>query len=249
MWEGFPANTTGGVNMSKRGKKYQDALKQFERQELHEVQTAVELVKQIASAKFDETVEVAVRLGVNPKHADQQVRGAVVLPHGTGKTVRVLVFAKDAKAEEAKEAGADIIGAEDLVQQIQGGWLDFDVAIATPDMMSLVGRLGRVLGPRGLMPNPKTGTVTLDVTTAVKDSKAGKIEYRVDRAGIVHAPIGKVSFSAEQLEENFRSLMDALIKAKPSGAKGQYVRSIILTSTMGPGIKISPARVVGAVTL
>lgn len=249
MWEGFPATTTGGVDMSKRGKKYQDALKQFERQELHEARTAVELVKQVASAKFDETVEAAVRLGVNPKHADQQVRGAVVLPHGTGKTVRVLVFAKDAKADEAKEAGADIVGAEDLAQQIQGGWLDFDVAIATPDMMSVVGRLGRILGPRGLMPNPKTGTVTFDITSAVKDSKAGKIEYRVDRAGIVHAPIGKVSFSAEQLEENFRALMDALIKAKPSGAKGQYVRSITLASTMGPGIKVSPARIAGATTV
>lgn len=235
--------------MPKRGKKYQDALKQFERQELHEVSAAVELVKQIASAKFDETVEAAIKLGVNPKHADQQVRGAVVLPHGTGRTVRVLVFAKDAKAVEAQEAGADVIGAEDLIQKIQGGWLDFDVAIATPDMMGLVGRLGRVLGPRGLMPNPRTGTVTLDVAGAVRDSKAGKIEYRVDRAGIVHAPIGKVSFSAEKLEENFRALMDALIKAKPSGAKGQYVRSITLASTMGPGVRVSPTRATGLVTL
>lgn len=248
MWEGYPANTTGGANMPKRGKKYQDALKQFERQELHEVRTAVELVKQIASAKFDETVEAAIKLGVNPKHADQQVRGAVVLPNGTGRTVRVLVFAKDAKAAEAQEAGADFVGAEDLIQQIQGGWLDFDVAIATPDMMGLVGRLGRVLGPRGLMPNPRTGTVTLDVTSAVRDSKAGKIEYRVDRAGIVHAPIGKVSFTADQLEENFKALMDALVKAKPSGAKGQYVRSITLASTMGPGVRISPARATGMVT-
>lgn len=235
--------------MPKRGKKYQDALKQFERQELHEVRPAVELVKQIASAKFDETVEAAIKLGVNPKHADQQVRGAVVLPNGTGRTVRVLVFAKDAKAAEAQEAGADFVGAEDLIQQIQGGWLDFDVAIATPDMMGLVGRLGRVLGPRGLMPNPRTGTVTLDVVGAVRDSKAGKIEYRVDRAGIVHAPIGKVSFSAEKLEENFRALMDALIKAKPSGAKGQYVRSITLASTMGPGVRVSPTRATGMVTL
>lgn len=234
--------------MPKRGKKYQDALKQFERQELHEVRPAVELIKQIASAKFDETVEAAIKLGVNPKHADQQVRGAVVLPNGTGRTVRVLVFAKDAKAAEAQEAGADFVGAEDLIQQIQGGWLDFDVAIATPDMMGLVGRLGRVLGPRGLMPNPRTGTVTLDVAGAVRDSKAGKIEYRVDRAGIVHAPIGKVSFSAEKLEENFRALMDALIKAKPSGAKGQYVRSITLASTMGPGVRVSPARAAGMVT-
>lgn len=234
--------------MPKRGKKYQDALKQFERQELHEVRPAVELVKQIASAKFDETVEAAIKLGVNPKHADQQVRGAVVLPNGTGRTVRVLVFAKDAKAAEAQEAGADFVGAEDLIQQIQGGWLDFDVAIATPDMMGLVGRLGRVLGPRGLMPNPRTGTVTLDVAGAVRDSKAGKIEYRVDRAGIVHAPIGKVSFAAEKLEENFQALMDALIKAKPSGAKGQYVRSITLASTMGPGVRVSPTRATGMVT-
>lgn len=234
--------------MPKRGKKYQDALKQFERQELHEVRTAVELVKQIASAKFDETVEAAIKLGVNPKHADQQVRGAVVLPHGTGRTVRVLVFAKDAKAAEAQEAGADFVGAEDLIQQIQGGWLDFDVAIATPDMMGLVGRLGRILGPRGLMPNPRTGTVTLDVASAVRDSKAGKIEYRVDRAGIVHAPIGKVSFSADKLEENFSALMDALIKAKPSGAKGQYVRSVTLASTMGPGVRVSPARATGSVS-
>ncbi|HHW98713.1 MAG TPA: 50S ribosomal protein L1 [Firmicutes bacterium] len=234
--------------MPKRGKKYQEALKQFERQELHDVSTAIALVKQIASAKFDETVEAAVKLGVNPKHADQQVRGAVVLPHGTGRTVRVLVFAKDAKAAEAQEAGADFVGAEDLIQKIQGGWLDFDVAIATPDMMGLVGRLGRILGPRGLMPNPRTGTVTMDVASAVRDSKAGKIEYRVDRAGIIHAPIGKVSFPAEKLEENFQTLMDALIKAKPAAAKGQYVRSVTLASTMGPGVRVSPARATGMVT-
>ncbi|NLW17305.1 MAG: 50S ribosomal protein L1 [Firmicutes bacterium] len=230
--------------MPKRGKKYQEALKQFDRQELYDVREAIELVKQIASAKFDETVEAAVKLGVNPKHADQQVRGAVVLPHGTGRTVRVLVFAKDAKATEAQEAGADYVGAEDLIEKIQGGWLDFDVAIATPDMMSLVGRLGRILGPRGLMPNPRTGTVTMDVATAVRESKAGKIEYRVDRAGIVHAPIGKVSFPVEKLEENFQTLMDALIKAKPAAAKGQYVRSVTLASTMGPGVRVSPARAV-----
>lgn len=234
--------------MPKRGKKYQEALKQFERQELHDVSTAIALVKQIASAKFDETVEAAVKLGVNPKHADQQVRGAVVLPHGTGRTVRVLVFAKDAKAAEAQEAGADFVGAEDLIQKIQGGWLDFDVAVATPDMMGLVGRLGRILGPRGLMPNPRTGTVTMDVASAVRDSKAGKIEYRVDRAGIIHAPIGKVSFPAEKLEENFQTLMDALIKAKPAAAKGQYVRSVTLASTMGPGVRVSPARATGMVT-
>ncbi len=234
--------------MPKRGKKYQEALKQFERQELYDVRTALELVKQIASAKFDETVEAAIKLGVNPKHADQQVRGAVVLPHGTGRTVRVLVFAKDAKAAEAKEAGADFVGAEDLIQQIQGGWLDFDVAIATPDMMGLVGRLGRILGPRGLMPNPRTGTVTMDVANAVRESKAGKIEYRVDRAGIIHAPIGKVSFPVEKLEENFQTLMDALLKARPAAAKGQYVRSVTLASTMGPGVRVSPNRAIGMVT-
>lgn len=228
--------------MPKRGKKYQDALKQFDRMQLYEVREAVDLVKQIAPAKFDETVEAAIKLGVNPKHADQQVRGAVVLPHGTGKSVRVLVFAKGDRASEAEAAGADVVGAEDVISRIQEGWLDFDVAIATPDMMGLVGRLGRVLGPRGLMPNPKTGTVTMDVAKAVQDSKAGKIEYRVDRAGIVHAPIGKVSFSAENLQQNFQALFDALIKAKPSGAKGQYVRTITLSSTMGPGIRISPAR-------
>ncbi|MGI6345134.1 MAG: 50S ribosomal protein L1 [Bacillota bacterium] len=229
----------------KRGKKYQDALKQFDRMELHDVTQAIDLVKQIASAKFDETVEAAIKLGVNPKHADQQVRGAVVLPHGTGKTVRVLVFARDAKAQEAEEAGADYVGAEDLAQRIQQGWLDFDVAIATPDMMGVVGRLGRILGPRGLMPNPRIGTVTMDVGRAVQDSKAGKIEYRVDRAGIVHAPIGKVSFETEKLQENFEALMDALIKARPSGARGQYVRSVTVSSTMGPGVRIHPLRATG----
>lgn len=228
--------------MPKSGKKYQDALKQFDRAQLYDVRPAVELVKQIAPAKFDETVDMAVKLGVNPKHADQQVRGAVVLPHGTGKSVRVLVFAKGEKVKEAETAGADVVGAEDIIQRIQEGWLEFDVAIATPDMMGLVGRLGRVLGPKGLMPNPKTGTVTMDVARAVQESKAGKIEYRVDRAGIVHAPIGKVSFSADKLEQNFQALMDALIKAKPSGAKGQYVRTITISSTMGPGVRINPAR-------
>lgn len=228
--------------MPKPGKKYQDALKQFDRAHLHDVRPAVELVKQIANAKFDETVDMAVKLGVNPKHADQQVRGAVVLPHGTGKSVRVLVFAKGEKVKEAEVAGADVVGAEDIIQRIQEGWLEFDVAIATPDMMGLVGRLGRVLGPKGLMPNPKTGTVTMDVARAVQESKAGKIEYRVDRAGIVHAPIGKVSFPADKLEQNFLALMDALVKAKPSGAKGQYVRTITLSSTMGPGVRINPGR-------
>lgn len=231
--------------MPKHGKKYQDALKKFDRGQLYDVRQAVEMVKQIASAKFDESVEAAVKLGVNPKHADQQVRGAVVLPHGTGKSLRVLVFAKGDKAKDAEAAGADIVGAEDIIQKIQEGWLDFDVAIATPDMMGLVGRLGRVLGPKGLMPNPKTGTVTMDVAKAVQDSKAGKIEYRVDRAGIVHAPIGKVSFPADNLERNFQALMDALIKAKPSGAKGQYVRTITISSTMGPGVRLNSARAAG----
>lgn len=231
--------------MPQHGKKYQGALKQLDRSQLYEVDAAVQLVKQIAPAKFDETVEAAVKLGVNPKHADQQVRGAVVLPHGTGKSVRVLVFAKADKAKEAQDAGADVVGAEDIIQKIQEGWLGFDVAIATPDMMGLVGRLGRVLGPKGLMPNPKTGTVTMDVARAVQDSKAGKIEYRVDRAGIIHAPIGKVSFAAEKLEQNFLALMDALIKAKPSGAKGQYVKSITLSSTMGPGVRVNTARATG----
>lgn len=233
--------------MAKHGKKYQDALKQLDRGQLYDVLAAVEMVKQIAPAKFDETVDAAVRLGVNPKHADQQVRGAVVLPFGTGKSVRVLVFAKGEKVKEAEAAGADVVGAEDVIQRIQEGWLDFDVAIATPDMMGLVGRLGRVLGPKGLMPNPKTGTVTMDVGKAVQESKAGKIEYRVDRAGIVHAPIGKVSFSADKLEHNFQVLMDALLKAKPSGAKGQYVRTITISSTMGPGLRINPARATGPV--
>ncbi len=233
--------------MPTHGKKYQDALKQLDRSQYYEVDAAVNLVKQIASAKFDETVEAAIKLGVNPKHADQQVRGAVVLPHGTGKSVRVLVFAKGDKVKEAQDAGADVVGAEDIIQKIQEGWLDFDVAIATPDMMGLVGRLGRVLGPKGLMPNPKTGTVTMDVGKAVQDSKAGKIEYRVDRAGIIHAPIGKVSFDAEKLEQNFLALIDALIKAKPSGAKGQYVKSITLSSTMGPGVRVNTARATGQV--
>lgn len=235
--------------MPKRGKNYRDALQKFDRHERHDVREAIELVQEMASAKFDETVEVSVRLGVNPKHADQQVRGAVVLPHGTGRTVRVLVFAKDAKAVEAQEAGADVVGAEELAEKIQGGWLDFDVAIATPDMMGLVGRLGRVLGPRGLMPNPRTGTVTLDIEDAVRESKAGKIEYRVERAGNIHAPVGKVSFSADKLEDNFRALMDALIKAKPAGAKGTYVRSVTISSTMGPGVRVSPSRAQSAATV
>lgn len=225
--------------MAKFGKKYQDAAKLIEENKQYEPQEAVELVKQTNPAKFDATVEVAVKLGVDPKHADQQVRGAVVLPHGTGKSKRVLVFAKGEKAKEAETAGADFVGAEDMVEKIQGGWADFDVAVATPDMMGMVGRLGKILGPRGLMPNPKVGTVTLDVTRAINEIKAGKIEYRTDKAGNIHAPIGKVSFDADKLLENFYTLIDTLIKVKPSAAKGQYMRGITLSTTMGPGIRIN----------
>jgi large subunit ribosomal protein L1 len=228
--------------MPKHGKKYQDAAKEIDRAVLLEPNEAVDLVKKVAPAKFNETIEVAVRLGVDPRHADQQVRGAVVLPNGTGKTAKVLVFAKGEKHKEAETAGADFVGAEDMIEKIQGGWLDFDVAIATPDMMGAVGKLGRVLGPRGLMPNPKTGTVTFEVEKAVKDVKAGKIEYRTDKAGIIHAPIGKVSFETEKLTENLHALMDALVRAKPSAAKGTYLKSITLSSTMGPGVKINPLK-------
>jgi len=230
--------------MPKHGKKYQDALKNIDRDTLLEPAEAISLVKTTAPAKFDETVEVAVRLGVDPRHADQQVRGAVVLPHGTGKTAKVIVFAKGEKQKEAETAGADEVGAEDLVEKIQGGWLDFDVAIATPDMMGAVGKLGRVLGPRGLMPNPKTGTVTFDVDKAVKEVKAGKIEYRTDKAGIIHAPIGKVSFDSEKLVDNFVTLLETLIRVKPAAAKGTYLKSITVSSTMGPGIRINPLKAV-----
>lgn len=224
----------------KRGKKYQDAVKQLDRNSFYEPLEAVELVKKTAPAKFDETVEAVIRLGVDPRHADQQVRGAVVLPHGTGKTRKVLVFAKGDKIKEAEEAGADFVGAEDMVAKIQQeGWLGFEVAIATPDMMSLVGRLGRILGPRGLMPNPKTGTVSFDVAQAVREVKAGKIEYRVDKAGIIHAPIGKVSFEPQKLAENMRTLIEQLIRVKPAAAKGQYIKGVTVCSTMGPGIKVN----------
>lgn len=230
--------------MPKLGKKLTDAVKQIEAQKLYDPAEALDLVKKLAPAKFDETVEAVVRLGVDPRHADQQVRGAVVLPHGTGKTRTVLVFAKGDKAREAEEAGADFVGAEDMVEKVQKeGWLGFDVAIATPDMMGMVGKLGRILGPRGLMPNPKTGTVTFDVTQAVKEVKAGKIEYRVDKAGIIHAPIGKVSFDAEKLGDNLRTLVEQLIRVKPQAAKGQYVKGISLSSTMGPGIKVNALKV------
>ena len=229
--------------MPKRGKKYLEASKLVDRTVHYDPIEAVELAKKTSTAKFDESIEIAVRLGVNPKHADQQVRGAVVLPHGTGKTVKVLVFAKGDKAREAEEAGADHVGAEDIIAKIQNeNWLDFDVAIATPDIMGQVGRLGRLLGPKGLMPNPKVGTVTFDVAKAIQDVKAGKIEYRVDKAGIVHAPIGKKSFDADKLLGNFTALMEALIKAKPTAAKGIYVKSVTVSSTMGPGIRFNTAR-------
>ena len=228
----------------KRGKKYLDIEKLVDSTMLYDKEDAVDLVQKTAVAKFDETVEAHIRLGVDSRHADQQVRGAVVLPHGTGKTVRVLVFAKGAKAEEAVAAGADHVGAEDLIPKIQNeNWFDFDVAVATPDMMGVVGRLGRVLGPKGLMPNPKAGTVTMDVTKAINEIKAGKIEYRLDKTNIIHVPIGKVSFGSEKLLENFQTLMSAVIKAKPSAAKGQYLKSVVISSTMGPGIKINSAKI------
>ncbi|MDE7060614.1 MAG: 50S ribosomal protein L1, partial [Lachnospiraceae bacterium] len=224
----------------KRGKKYQDAAKLIDRSVQYDVAEAVSLVKKSATAKFDETVEVHIRLGVDGRHADQQVRGAVVLPHGTGKKVRVLVFAKGDKVAEAEAAGADYVGGDELIPKIQNeGWFEFDVVVATPDMMGVVGRLGRVLGPKGLMPNPKAGTVTMDVTKAVNDIKAGKIEYRLDKTNIIHCPVGKASFTEEQLADNFQALMGAIIKAKPASAKGQYLKSVTLTSTMGPGVKLN----------
>ena len=227
----------------KRGKKYIEKAKLVDKTMLYDTAEAIDLVQKTASAKFDETVEAHIRLGVDSRHADQQVRGAVVLPHGTGKTVRVLVFAKGDKAEEALAAGADFVGAEDLIPKIQNdNWFGFDVAVATPDMMGELGRLGRVLGPKGLMPNPKTGTVTMDVTKAINDIKAGKIEYRLDKTNIVHVPVGKLSFTDEKLLENFNAIMDAIIKAKPSAVKGQYLRSVTLASTMGPGVKVNVAK-------
>jgi len=225
------------------GKRYAKALEQIDQTKEYAVEEAVELSRKVAPAKFDETVEVAVRLGVNPKHADQMVRGAVVLPHGTGKSVRVLVFAKGEKEREARDAGADFVGAEDMVEKIQGGWLDFDTAVATPDLMGQVGRLGKVLGPRGLMPNPKVGTVTFDIARAVREVKAGKVEFKVDKAGNIHVPIGKKSFPAERLTENANAVLEALVKAKPSGAKGQYLRTITVSTTMGPGVRVDVQRV------
>jgi len=231
----------------KHGKKFTDSAKLVDRANLYTTTEALDLVQKTAKAKFDETVEVHVRLGVDGRHADQQVRGAVVLPNGTGKDVRVAVFAKGDLAKAAEEAGADIVGDADLVQKIQGGWMEFDVAVASPDMMGFVGRLGKILGPRGLMPSPKAGTVTMDVAKAVKEAKAGKIEYRLDKTNIIHCPIGKVSFGTEKLTENFNALLDAIIKAKPEAAKGQYIKSCAVASTMGPGIRINPTKVGSAV--
>ena len=227
----------------KKGKRYVESAKLVDRANLYDVDEAVSILKKTASAKFDETIEAHIRLGVDGRHADQQVRGAVVLPHGTGKTVKVLVFAKGDKVDEALAAGADFVGGDELIPKIQNeGWFDFDVVVATPDMMGVVGRLGRVLGPKGLMPNPKAGTVTMDVTKAVNDIKAGKIEYRLDKTNIIHVPVGKASFTEEQLTDNFNALVDALNKAKPSALKGQYFKSVTLTSTMGPGVKLNVAK-------
>ena len=230
----------------KKGKKYAEAAKLIDRATFYDAAEAINLVKKTAVAKFDETVEAHIRLGVDGRHADQQVRGAVVLPNGTGKTVKVLVFAKGDKVAEAEAAGADFVGGDELVPKIQNdGWLDFDVVVATPDMMGVVGRLGRVLGPKGLMPNPKAGTVTMDVTKAVNDIKAGKIEYRLDKTNIIHVPVGKASFTEEQLADNFQTLMDAIIKAKPANLKGAYLKSVTLTSTMGPGVKLNVGKLLG----
>ena len=229
----------------KKGKRYAELTKLVDRTNNYDPQEAVALVKKLANAKFDETIEAHIKTGCDGRHADQQIRGAVVLPHGTGKTVRVLVFAKNAKADEAQAAGADFVGGEELIPKIQNeGWLDFDVVVATPDMMGVVGRLGRVLGPKGLMPNPKAGTVTMDVTKAIADIKAGKIEYRLDKNNIIHVPLGKASFEEDALRENFQTLIDAINKAKPSTLKGQYLRSVTIAPTMGPGVKLNPVKLV-----
>ena len=229
----------------KHGKKYVEAAKLYDKQTQYDRNEAISIVKKLAVAKFDETIEAHIRTGCDGRHADQQIRGAVVLPHGTGKTARVLVFAKNAKADEAQAAGADFVGAEELVPKIQNeGWFEFDVVVATPDMMGVVGRLGRVLGPKGLMPNPKAGTVTMDVTKAIQDIKAGKIEYRLDKTNIIHVPIGKASFTEEQLADNFQTLIDAINKARPSAVKGQFLKSVTLSPTMGPGVKLNPAKLV-----
>ena len=231
--------------MGRHGKRYLTGAKQIEPRRLYPPDEAVRLVKATASAKFTETIEAHIRLGVDPKQADQQVRGTVVLPHGTGQSLRVLVFAKGEKAKEAEGAGADFVGAEDLIEKIQGGWMEFDVAVATPDVMNVVSRLGRLLGPRGLMPNPKAGTVTMDLTRAVREIKAGKIEFRLDKAAIIHAPLGKANFTEAQLLENLTTLVDAINRARPASAKGQYLRSIAIASTMGPGVRVDPAKAQG----
>ncbi len=232
MWK-----LTGGA-MNKKGKKYLTTQEKFDKNNMYPLDKAINLVKELSYVKFDESIDIAVRLNVDPRHADQMIRGTVILPHGTGKTVKILVFAKGEKATEAQQAGADFVGLEEIIEKIKDGWLEFDVAIATPDVMSLVGRLGKILGPRGLMPNPKVGTVTNDVVKAVKESKAGKIQYRVDKAGNIHAPIGKVSFELDKIEGNAHSIIDSLIQAKPSTIKGQYIKNISISSTMGPGIKV-----------
>ncbi len=233
--------------MPKRGKNYKDSLKEYDKAQQYEVEEAMDLVLKTSKAKFDETVEAHFKMGVDGRHADQQIRGAIVLPHGTGKTKRVLVFAKGPKATEAEEAGADYVGAEEMAQKIQKeGWFEFDAVIATPDMMGVVGRLGKLLGPKGLMPNPKSGTVTMDVAKAIQETKAGKVEYRLDKTNIIHCPIGKSSFGQEKLIENFNALAQAIIKAKPAAAKGQYMRSVVVASTMGPGVKINPQKIVQA---
>ena len=231
----------------KHGKRYAESAKEIDRTKVYDLDEAIALVKKNATAKFDETIEAHVRTGCDGRHADQQIRGSVVLPHGTGKTVRILVFARDAKADEAKAAGADYVGAEDMVQKIQkDNWFDFDAVVATPDMMSVVGRLGRILGPRGMMPNPKTGTVTMDVTGAINDIKAGKIEYRLDKTNIIHCPVGKASFTEEQLSDNLNTLFEVLIKARPAAVKGQFMKSVTLTSTMGPGVRVNPLKLTQA---
>lgn len=230
--------------MPKRGKNYKAAVESYDKQELYEVEQAMEVVTKTAKAKFDETIEAHFRMGLDGRHADQQIRGAIVLPHGTGKTKKVLVFAKGPKATEAEEAGADFVGAEEMATKIQKeGWFEFDAVIATPDMMGVVGRLGKILGPKGLMPNPKSGTVTMDVAKAIAETKAGKVEYRLDKTNIVHCPIGKVSFGPEKLSENFNALVAAIIKAKPAAAKGQYLKSVTVAATMGPGVKINPTKI------
>jgi large subunit ribosomal protein L1 len=238
--------TTRRYEMPKRGKKYREAFASFDAQQQYDAKEAMEILVKMSTAKFDETVEAHIKLGVDGRHADQQVRGAIVLPHGTGKTKRVLVFAKGPKAQEAEAAGADFVGAEELAEKIQKeNWFDFDVVVATPDMMGVVGKLGKVLGPKGMMPNPKSGTVTMDIEKAMEEIKAGKVEYRLDKTNIVHTPVGKVSFGPEKLAENFNALMEAIIKAKPSVAKGQYLRSVTLATTMSPGVKVNPQRIQG----